>query len=53
MLPLSALLILLADYLEVDVVVLIVAEITAVVTVCVAEVPPCRLHHDAASHNTS
>ena len=49
MLSLSASLILLTDYLEVGTVVLIVAELVAVVAICVAGVPPRRLHGDAAS----
>ena len=34
-------------------VVLIIAELVAVVAICVAEVSPRRLHGNAASHDTS
>ena len=49
--PLSSSLILLVDYLEVRAVVLIVTEPAIVVAIGVAEVPPRRLHGDAASRN--
>ena len=52
-LPLSTLLIMLTDCLEVGVVVLIKAELVAVVAICVAEVPPRRLHCDSTSRDTS
>ena len=52
-LPSSASLILLMDCLKVGAVVLIVAELVAVVAIYVAEVPPRRLHGDAASRDTS
>ena len=45
--------ILVMDFLEVDAVVLIVAELVAVVTIYLAEVPPRRLHGDATFRNTS
>ena len=50
---LSALLILLMDFIRVGAVVLIAAELVAVVAIYVAEIPPCRLHGDAASRDTS
>ena len=53
MLPLSASLILLMDCLKVGAVVLIVAELVAVVAIHVAEASPRRLHGDAASRDTS
>ena len=53
MLPLSASLIVLTDCLEVGAVTLIVAEIVAVVAICVAGVPLRRLYGNAASHDTS
>ena len=43
----------LTDCLEVGVVVLIVAELVAVVVICVAEVLPRRLHGDSTSRDTS
>ena len=51
--PLFALPILVMGCLEVDPVVLIVAELVAVMTVCFAEVPPRCLHGDASSRDTS
>ena len=51
--PLSASPILVMGYLEVGVVVLIVVELAAVVLIHFAEVPPRRLHGDAASRDTS
>ena len=51
-LPLSTSLILLTDCLEAGAVVLIVAELVAVVVFCVAEVPSRRLHGDATSRDT-
>ena len=53
MLPLSASPILLMSCLEVGAVVLIMAELVAVVTIYFAEVSPRRLHGDAASRDTS
>ena len=52
-LPSSATLILLMDRLNVGAVVLTVAELVAVVAICVAEVPFRRLHGDASSGDTS
>ena len=52
-LPLSASPILLMGCLQVGAVCLIVAELVTVVAIYVAEVPPRRLHGDAATHNTS
>ena len=52
-LPLSASPILLMSCLEFGAVVLIVAKLVAVVTIYLAEVPPRRLHSDAASRDTS
>ena len=52
-LPLSASLILLTDYLDVGAVVLIVAKLVAIVIICVAKVPPRHLHSDTASRDTS
>ena len=49
----SASLILLMDCLKLGAVFLIVAELVAVVSIYVAEVPPRRLHGDAASRDTS
>ena len=46
-------LILLTDCLKVGTVVLIVAELVAVVAIYVAEVSPRRLHDNAASRDTS
>ena len=51
--PLSASLILVMGCLEVGAVVLIVAELVAVVTLYFAEVSPRRLHDDAATRDTS
>ena len=45
--------ILLTNCLEVSVVVLVVVKRVAVVTIYLAEVPPRRLHGDAASRDTS
>ena len=45
--------ILLTSCLEVSVVVLVVVKRVAIVTIYLAEVPPCRLHGDAASRDTS
>ena len=52
-LPWFVSLILLMNCLQVVAVILIVAELVAVVAIYVAEVPPCRLHGDAASRDTS
>ena len=52
-LPLSASLILLMDCLKVGAVVLIVAELVAVLAIHVAEASPRRLHGDATSRDTS
>ena len=52
-LPLSASLILLTDCLKVGAAVHIVVELVTVVPIYVAEAPPCRLHGDAASRDTS
>ena len=52
-LALSAPTILLMSCLKINAVVLIVAEFVAVVTIYLAEVPPRRLHGDAASRYTS
>ena len=52
-LPLSASLILLMDCLKVGAVVLIVAELVAVLAIHVAEASPCRLRGDATSRDTS
>ena len=52
-LSLSVSLILLTDCRKVGVVVHIVAKLVAVGEVCVAEVPPSRLHGDAASRDIS
>ena len=52
-LPLSASLILLMDCLKLGAVVLVVAELVAVVAIFVAEVWPHRLHGDASSGDTS
>ena len=52
-LPLFAPLVLLMDCLKVGAVVLIVAELVAVVAIYVAQIQPRRLHGDAASHDTS
>ena len=49
----SASLILLMDYAKVGTVVLIMAELVALVAIYVAEVSPRRLHGDAASRDTS
>ena len=46
--PLSASPILLMNCLKISAVVLIVAELVALVTIYLAEVPPCRLYGDAA-----
>ena len=51
--PLSASLILVMGCVEVGAVVLLVAQLVAVVTICLAEVPPRRLHGDATSRDTS
>ena len=51
-LQLSASLTLHTGCLEVGAVVLIVAEPNAVVAICVAEVPPRRLHDNTTSHDT-
>ena len=51
--PLSASPILVMGCLEVGAVALIVVELIAVVTIYFAEVPPRRLHGDAASRDTS
>ena len=50
---LSALPILLMNFLKVGAVVLIVAELDAVAAIYVVEVQPHRLHVDAASRDTS
>ena len=52
MLPLHASPVLVMGCLEVSALVLIVAELVAVVTICLAEVSPRRLHGDAASRDT-
>ena len=52
-LPSSAPLILLMDCLKVGAIILIVAELVAVVVIYAAEVPPRRLYCDAASRDTS
>ena len=52
-LPSSASLVLLMDYLKLGAVVLVVAELVLVMAVYVAEVWPYRLHGDAASRDTS
>ena len=52
-LPLFAPLILLTGSLKVGAAVLIVAELVAVVKICVAEVSPRHLHGDAASDDIS
>ena len=51
--PLSASPILVMGCLEVGAVVLIMAELVAVVTIYFAEIPPRRLHGNATSHDTS
>ena len=51
--PLSASPILVMGCLEVGAVVLIMAELVAVVTIYFAEVPPRRLHGNATSRDTS
>ena len=51
--PLSASPILVMDCLEVSAVVLIMAELVAVVSIYFAEVSPRRLHGDATSRDTS
>ena len=51
--PLSASPIRVMGCLEVGAIVLIVAELVAVVTIYLAEVPPGLLHGDAASRDTS
>ena len=53
LLPFSALLILLMSCFKAGTVVLIVAELDAVVVIYDAEAPPRRLHGDAASCDTS
>ena len=53
MVPLSASPILLMSCHKISAVVLIVAELVAVVTIYLAEIPPRRLHGDAASRDTS
>ena len=53
MLPLYASLIRLTGFLKFGAVVLIVAELVAVVAICVAEVLPRRLQGDASSRDTS
>ena len=52
-LPSSASLVLLMVCLKLGAVFLIAAELVAVVAIYVAEVPPRRLHGDAASRDTS
>ena len=52
-LPLSASLILRTDCVKIGAVVRIVAELVAVVAIYAAEVPPRRLHGDAASRDIS
>ena len=51
--PLSESPILVMGCLENGAAVLIVAKLVAVVTIYCAEVPPCRLHGDAMSRDTS
>ena len=52
-LPLSGSLVLQTDCLKVGAVLLIMAELLAAVAIYAAEVPPQRLHGDAASGDTS